>query len=73
MSDDMPRQVEVEDGEILNAMAETEGPVCTVPELSDFLPYGPDGLRIRLNQMKDRGMVESRKVGARAEVWWESD
>ena len=73
MSKDMPRQVEVKDGRILEKIDETRGPVCTVPELAEMLPYGADGLRIRLNQMKDKGLVQSRKVGARAEVWWEND
>ena len=70
MIDDMPRTVEVTDDRILAAFECSPSPVCTVADLEEELPLKMDGIRDRLKKLEERGCVESKKVGARAVVWW---
>jgi predicted transcriptional regulator len=70
MSEDMPRTVTVDDETILRQFSKVDCPVATVPDLSEHVPLGQDGLRHRLKQLEENNVVESRKVGSRAVVWW---
>lgn len=70
MSEDMPRPVSVEDSEILAAFETTKSPVSTVQDISEDIPLEPDSVRLRLKEMENQGRVTSKKVGARAVVWW---
>jgi predicted ArsR family transcriptional regulator len=69
----MARTVKVDDETILSKFSEIEGPVCTVPDLAELLPLKADGIRHRLKKLEDEGRVNSRKIGARATVWWQPD
>jgi predicted ArsR family transcriptional regulator len=66
----MGRDYNAEDEEILTAIALSPDPIVTTSELAGKLPYGQDGVRRRLKELQERGAVKSRKVGARATVWW---
>jgi len=70
MSDDMPRTTSVSDGEILDAFSAPESPVATVSDIEQHVPLEADSIRHRLKQLEERGAVKSKKVGARAVVWW---
>ena len=69
----MPRTPKVEDQEILREIALFKHPVITAADLAEKLDYSTDGVRNRLNTLKEKGYVNSRDVGARAEVWWLTD
>jgi len=67
----MGRQKKLDGAEILKAIALSPDPVVTAPELAGQIEeYGEDGVRHRLKELRDRGLVNSRDVGARATVWW---
>jgi len=70
MRDDMPRTTSVSDGEILDALDSPDSPVATVSDVEEQIPLKKDGVRHRLKQLEGRGLVKSKKVGARAVVWW---
>ena len=73
MSDDMPRTVSVSDQEILDSFSKSKGPIATVSDLEEQLPIQSDSIRVRLKQLEGEGVVRSKKVGARAVVWWRVD
>lgn len=69
----MPGSPKVEDERILQAIALAPDPIVTAKELTQVLDYSVDGVRNRLNDLEKKGYVESRDVGARAEIWWLTD
>lgn len=79
MDDKMPRTKTVSDEELLAAIdrAEVPGPPCTnvvtVPDIADLVDLGEDAIRDRLNKLQEEEKVATRKVGARASVWWRTD
>ena len=70
MSDDMARKVSVADSEILDAFDVSPSPITTVSDLNTEIDLEPDSIRFRLKRLEDQGRVKSKKVGARATVWW---
>lgn len=64
------RQTTVSDRELLEAIEEAYSPVVTAPELSEDLPLGRRHLGDRLQDLVDKGALETRKVGAGARVYW---
>lgn len=73
MSEDMARTASVSDEEILEALETPESPVATVGDVEGDLSIGGDAIRYRLQKLEERGVVKSKKVGARAVVWWRSE
>jgi len=73
MSDEMPRHKSVPDSRILASFEHSEGPVATAPDISEQVDLSADGVRHRLQQLADDGVVECKHVGARATVWWRVD
>jgi len=69
----MPRSPRVSDEEILREIVLHPDPVVTARELSDHVDYTADGVRRRLHDMEDAGLVEKRTVGANAVIWWLTD
>lgn len=63
----------VSDEELLAAIDRASGPVVTAGELADMLPIGRRAVRERLVDLQERGLVERKKVGGRAVVWWRRD
>ncbi|KYH23864.1 hypothetical protein HAPAU_39430 [Halalkalicoccus paucihalophilus] len=60
----------VSDEDILTAIDHTSGPVATAAELADILPIGRRAIRERLLDLRERGDVDRKTVGARSVVWW---
>jgi len=60
----------VTDEEVLAAIGRASGPVVTTGELADVLPIGRRAIRERLISLQERGLVDRKKVGGRAVVWW---
>ena len=66
----MGRRKKAGDEEILRAMALSPDPIATTAELAEIIDYSPDGIRNRLEDLEEKGLIESKDVGARATVWW---
>jgi repressor of nif and glnA expression len=65
----------VTDQEILKVFDYEDDPVLTAPEVADGLRrFGKritsEGVRNRLGEMADEGLVSRKKLGARAVGWW---
>ena len=60
----------VSDEEILAAIERADEPVVTAAELADRLPIGRRALRDRLSALREHGVIDRKKVGGRAVVWW---
>ena len=69
MCEDMPAKL-VTDAELLEAFDEVNSPIATTPDLQELVPMKRDGIRKRLLELEKEGRVKSKKVGARAVVWW---
>lgn len=55
---------------VLRAMREASDPVVTAKELSERLDCSSEAARQKLVQLHDQGLIERRKVGAGAVIWW---
>ncbi len=55
---------------VLRAMREASDPVVTAKELSERLDYSSEAARQKLVQLHEQGLIERRKVGAGAVIWW---
>ena len=65
----------VTEQEILKVFDYEDDPVLTAPEVAEGLRrFGKqitsEGIRSRLEQMADKGLVSRKKLGARAVGWW---
>lgn len=65
----------VTEQDILKVFDYEDDPVLTAPEVADGLQrFGkqltPEGVRNRLEQMAEKGLVSRKKLGARAVGWW---
>lgn len=65
----------VTEQDILKVFDYEDDPVLTAPEVADGLRrFGkqitPEGVRNRLEQMAEKGLVSRKKLGARAVGWW---
>ncbi|AZQ16059.1 winged-helix domain-containing protein [Halorubrum sp. PV6] len=65
----------VTEQDILKIFDYEDDPVLTAPEVADGLRrFGkqitPEGVRNRLEEMADKGLVSRKKLGARAVGWW---
>lgn len=76
MSDDRPRNGGgkfteiVTEQDILKAFDASDEPFLTTAEVADELPVSKDAVYRRLEQMREEGLVEKKKTGARAVGWW---
>jgi predicted ArsR family transcriptional regulator len=64
------RPPKISDCEILRAVALAPDPIVTAPELSGRLDYTRQGVRGRLKDLEEEGLMKSREVGSRAVVYW---
>lgn len=60
----------VTEQEILKAFDATEDPFLTAGELAEELPVSRQALHHRLDQMREKGLVDKKTTGARAAGWW---
>lgn len=73
MSDGPGRRPEITDEEILAVFRSSTDPVLTTSEVASQFEITHRGVRDRLAKLEDQGTIKSKKVGARAVVWWDPD
>ena len=73
MSDGPGRKPEITDDEILNVFRSSSDPVLTTKEVASEFDITHRGVRDRLEKLEEEGKVGSKKVGARAKVWWDPE
>ncbi len=73
MSDGPGRRPEITDEEILAVFRSSADPVLTTGEVASEFEITHRGVRDRLEKLEEEGILESKKVGARAKIWWDPD
>jgi predicted ArsR family transcriptional regulator len=73
MTDGPGRTPEITDQEILNVFRSSSDPVLTTREVASEFEITHRGVRDRLEKLANEGTLESKKVGARAKVWWDPE
>lgn len=73
MSDGPGRKPEFTDDEILAVFRSSSDPVLTTKEVASQFDITHRGVRDRLEKLEEEGKLESKKVGARAIVWWDPE
>lgn len=71
MSDGPGRTPEISNEEILSVFRSSSDPVLTTSEVASEFEITHRGLRDRLEKLEGKGKLRSKKVGARAKVWWD--
>lgn len=66
----MGRSQRLGDDDFIRAIALSPDPIVTAKEVGERLDYSTDGARDRLERLEEKGLVNSRRVGSRAVVWW---
>jgi hypothetical protein len=67
------RPQEILDSDIFAVLERLESPFITTGDVADAVGCTRDGARRRLNELEDRGELESRVTGARSKVWYDPD
>lgn len=70
MTDGPGRTPEITDEEILGVFRSSSDPVLTTGEVASEFEITHRGVRDRLEKLANEGTLKSKKVGARAKVWW---
>lgn len=73
MTDRPGRRPEFTDDEILAVFRSSSDPVLTTSEVASQFDVTHRGVRDRLERLEEAGQLKSKKVGARAKVWWDPD
>jgi predicted ArsR family transcriptional regulator len=73
MSDGPGRRPEFSDDEILAVFRSSSDPVLTTSEVASQFDVTHRGVRDRLEKLEKSGTLQSKKVGARAKVWWDPE
>jgi predicted transcriptional regulator len=63
-------RVKITDQDVLKVFDATDDPVLTAGEIAEALPVTRQAVNYRLQQMLEKGLVDRKKSGARAVVWW---
>lgn len=71
MSNGPGRSPKISDSEILEIFRSSTDPVLTTSEVASEVDITHRGIRDRLENLEDEGLLESKKVGARGKVWWD--
>lgn len=66
------RKPRVSDSEILEVFAASSDPVLSAKEVSEEIDIGERGTYQRLEELRDRNLVEDKKIG-QARAWWITD
>mgnify|MGYP002763197637 CR=1 FL=1 len=69
-SDGPGRKPTVTDEEILTVFIESKDPVLMADEVAESLPIGRRAVYNRLKSLDKKGVLKSKKAGARSTVWW---
>lgn len=76
MSENQPREgggkygEKVTEQDILKAFDYSDDPFLTTTELAEELPVSRQAVAYRLEQMREKGLVDKKKTGARGAGWW---
>jgi len=76
MNENQPRGEGGEFGEkvteqdILKVFDTTDDPFLTAAEIAEQLPISRQAVYHRLEQMREKGLVDKKKTGARGAGWW---
>lgn len=73
MSDGPGRRPKITDEEILAVFRSSSDPVMTTSEVASKFELTHRGVRDRLEKLDEQGVLESKKVGARAKIWWDPE
>lgn len=73
MSDGPGRRPEITDDELLGVFRSSSDPVLTTSEIASQVEITHRGVRDRLEKLETEGKLNSKKVGARAKVWWDPE
>lgn len=60
----------VTEQDILKVFDRSRDPFLSTSEIAAELPIGTDAVRKRLDGMAEAGLVDRKKIGARAVGWW---
>lgn len=63
---------DVSDEEILEFLADTAPPAVSSTEIADAVGMSASGVKIRLEKLRDRGLVNDHATGA-SRIWWLTD
>jgi len=64
------KREQVSQSEFLKRFAISPDPVLSAPEIADALPISNQAVNKRLETMEQEGLIESKKVGSAAKVYW---
>ena len=73
MSDGPGRRPEITDEEILAVFRSSPDPVLSTGEVASQFEITHRGVRDRLEKLEEQGILRSKKVGARAKIWWDPE
>ncbi|TVT95148.1 winged helix-turn-helix transcriptional regulator [Haloferax volcanii] len=73
MSNGPGRKPKITDHEILEVFRSSSDPVLTTAEVAAEFEITHRGVRDRLEKLEEAGKLRSKKVGARAKVWWDPE
>lgn len=73
MTDGPGRRPEFTDDEILTVFRTSSDPVLSTSEVASQFDVTHRGVRDRLEKLEEAGRLRSKKVGARAKVWWDPE
>ena len=62
--------VKVTEQDVLLVFDATDDPFLTASEIAEQLPVTRQGVYHRLKQMREKGLVDKKKTGARGAGWW---
>ena len=71
MSDGPGRRPKITDDELLAVFRSSSDPVLTTSEIASQFDITHRGVRDRLEVLEEENRLKSKKVGARAKVWWD--
>ena len=67
------RKPRVTDEDLLDVFRQTNDPVLSTAEVADEIPIQRRGTLRRLRSLEADGDLDSKQIGGRNTVWWESD
>jgi predicted ArsR family transcriptional regulator len=71
MNDGPGRPPKITNDQILSVFRSSSDPVLTTGEVASQFDITHRGIRDRLEKLERQDILESKKVGARAKVWWD--
>lgn len=73
MTDGPGRRPKITNDEILAVFRSSSDPVLTTSEVASQFDVTHRAVRDRLEKLEEAETLQSKKVGARAKVWWDPE